>query len=110
MKDISTSEMSLDKIKTLVHALLIVILLGCMLNMPYGYYQLVRVVSFVGFSFLSYLSWKDQRPLFLLLFAVGAITFNPIEKLYLGKELWIVVDIIFSLILAYSLLTKRTKN
>ena len=64
----------------------------CLLDMSYGYYQLIRVVMFAGFGFLLYL-WRNEaiNQLYLLIYVIGIVLFNPKMKLHLGKEIWQIV-------------------
>ena len=94
-------------IKSIISVVLIILLLVCLFDMPYGYYQLVRVIAFVGFGFLSFEEKTNhQNKIFLIIFLIAALTFNPIFKLYLGKTLWQVTDIFLSLILISYIIRK----
>lgn len=80
--------------------LIIVLLICCLINMPYGYYQLVRVIAFVGFGYLTYEEWSNtSNKIFFILFIVAALVFNPFLKLYLGKTLWQFTDVFYAIIL-----------
>jgi hypothetical protein len=64
-----------------------------LLDMPYGYYQLLRVLVFCA---TAYLALECQRRGYVAwAWALGgmAIVYNPFFKLALGRELWTLVNI-----------------
>ncbi len=71
-----------------------VLLFICLLNMPYGYYQLVRFISMVAFGYFGFKAFEqDQQNLGVLFFGL-ALLFQPIFKISLGREIWNIVDVI----------------
>ena len=40
---------------------LAVLLLLCILHMPYGYYQLVRFIGMIGFAYLAYEANQSKK-------------------------------------------------
>ena len=89
---------------------LIILLFLCLLNMPYGYYQLVRFVAFIVFSILSYKAHKKNRNVEMIIYGGLALLFQPFFKIYLGREMWNMVDVIVGVGLIISLFTIRTKS
>ncbi|WP_113651299.1 DUF6804 family protein [Pedobacter namyangjuensis] len=83
-----------------------ILLLLCLLQMPYGYYQLVRFVAMVGFGVLAFQAHKKEHQLEMVICALLALLFQPFAKVALGKELWNVVDVIVALALLISMFTK----
>lgn len=81
---------------------------ACLLDMPYGYYQLVRFVSFVGFSYLAFQSNQQGKQVELFVFGALALLFQPFMKVSLGRELWNVVDVIVGIGLLVSAFRKQT--
>ncbi|RZK25477.1 MAG: hypothetical protein EOO43_05430 [Flavobacterium sp.] len=74
--------------------------------MPYGYYQLVRFITLIGFSFLAYqLREKDAQKEFII-YIVLAILFQPFFKIALGRVLWNIVDVIVAIGLIVSIFVK----
>lgn len=76
---------------------LAVLLLLCLAPMPYGYYQLVRVVAMIAFAIMAYQYYeKENVP---LAFTFGGLTllFQPFIKVALGRTLWNVVDVIVAI-------------
>jgi hypothetical protein len=73
---------------------LAVLLFICLLDMPYGYYQFVRVAAtcvFVLFAIQSYILKSNAM---ILIYVILAILFQPFEKIALGREVWNVMDVI----------------
>lgn len=66
---------------------------------PYWFFQFLRVTSFLGFSFLAFRLKENYLNPFFLLFILFAIIFQPIEKIALGKSLWLLVDTFAILVL-----------
>ena len=77
-----------------IKILLAVLMFGCLLNMPYGYYELVRFISMVGFGILAYHSNQENRKIEVIIYASLALLFQPFFKIALGRELWNIVDVI----------------
>jgi hypothetical protein len=78
--------------------ILIPLLLACLLPMPYGYYQLVRVVATAAFVFLAY---QERENGLLWVFVGLALLFQPFEKIALGRTVWNGVDIAVSVFLGW---------
>ena len=87
--------------------ILIPLLLFCLLPMPYGYYQFVRVVSTLIFSYIAYQNRSRQ---IMWLFIGLAILFQPIEKLALGRTLWNFIDVAVAIFLVWYNFTKKETN
>lgn len=64
------------------------------MDMPYGYYQLVRFLALVGFAILAYKSFEKQENTMTIIYVSLAILFQPLIKTSLGRELWNIVDVI----------------
>lgn len=82
---------------------LVILLIGCLADMPYGYYQLVRFLGMIGFSYIAFQEKERGHEGLFLLWIGSAILINPIFKISLGRELWNVVDVIWAIILLFSL-------
>ncbi len=86
-------------IKIILAALLII----CLTDMPYGYFQLVRFISLFGFSILSYQAQLRKNNLEMILYAVLALLFQPFFKVELGREIWNIVDVLVAFLLLFTL-------
>jgi hypothetical protein len=77
----------------------ILLILG-VIDFPYGYYQLLRFIGLVAFGIAAYISFSTGQKIIPFVLMFLAIIFNPFIKFYLGRELWMVVDVIAGIILA----------
>lgn len=69
------------------------------LPMPYGYYNLVRIVATGMFIWSAVVLYQRGGQYLPWIFALVAITFNPIFKISFEKEVWIVIDIVAAVLL-----------
>lgn len=91
-----------------IKIVLSLLLLGCLLDMPYGYFQLVRFAAMIGFSYLalSVIEQKNKNEFFI--YVSLAILFQPFIKIALGRSIWNIVDVIVGVCLIISLFNKKT--
>ena len=62
--------------------------------MPYGYYSLLRIVCFTYFLIRS-IRLRDQMTSFPFIASIIlCLTYNPIVKTTLGRETWVVMNIL----------------
>lgn len=78
--------------------------------MPYGFYQLVRIVGLIGFGILAYKANKENKNTEMIIYGGLALLFQPFFKIALGREMWNIVDVIVGIGLIVSLFTNRTKS
>lgn len=78
----------------LLKLIIAVLLLLCLVDMPYGFYQLVRFAAAGAFAYLSYDYFKSKRDGLGFVFAALALLFQPFFKIALGRMIWNVVDIV----------------
>lgn len=78
-----------------------VLLIFGLFDLPYGFYDLLRDSVFWGSLYIIY-KIKDIREeyiiVFLILFGLSIILFNPVMKFEFSKGIWNVVDVIYALI------------
>lgn len=67
--------------------------------MPYGYYQLVRLVAALGFALLAYHEYQNNRIPFTIGFSFLILLFQPFVKITLGRTMWNVVDVVVAILL-----------
>ena len=79
--------------------LLAILLLLCLAPMPYGYYQLVRVVAMIAFAIMAYQYHEKENVPLAFTFAGLALLFQPFVKVALGRTLWNIVDVIVAVLL-----------
>ena len=94
------------KLKFVLAALLFV----CLLDMPYGYYQLVRTIALFAFAFLGFRQLSDGNHGTAYLYFGLAFLFQPIFKIALGREIWNVVDLVVGIGLLVSAFKSAPKS
>ncbi|MCC6551181.1 MAG: hypothetical protein IT279_14040 [Ignavibacteriaceae bacterium] len=87
---------------TPIKLILALLLLLTVFDMPYGYYQFLRIAATAGFIFLAYSGFSARYRFTPLVWSLGALLFNPVFKVALGRELWMVFDLAFAVLLAAS--------
>lgn len=95
--------------ENIIKIVLSILFLLCLINMPYGFYQIVRFLGFVGFGILAYQSNQKEKQTEMVIYIVLAILFQPFFKIYLGRTLWNIVDVIVAFGLLLSFLIKKIK-
>ena len=96
--------------KNLIKVVLALLFFLCLLDMPYGYFQLVRLLALVGFSILAYLTYKEERYIEMILYIGLAILFQPLIKIALGRTLWNIVDVIVGIGLIVSIFVNKNRT
>lgn len=81
-------------ISNLIKVGLAILFFLCLLDMPYGFYQLVRFLALVGFGVLAYQANQEDNATATIIYAALALLFQPFLKIALGRDLWNVVDVI----------------
>ena len=99
--------MTFERIIKIVLAILFFL---CLLDMPYGFYQLVRFIALVGFSILAYQSFEYENKKITIIYIGLAILFQPLIKISLGREIWNIVDVVVGIGLILSIFIKRKEN
>jgi hypothetical protein len=81
----------------------------CLLDMPYGYYQLVRFAGLIGFAILAYQAHEQGKQTEMIIYGGLALLFQPFFKIALGRDIWNIVDVIVGIGLLLSILIKPSK-
>lgn len=89
-----------------IKLILAILLFICLIDMPYGYYQLVRISGLIGFSILAYKASEKQNKTEMILYIGLALLFQPFVKVALGRQIWNVVDVIIGIGLIMSIFRK----
>jgi hypothetical protein len=71
-----------------------VLLLLCLLDMPYGFYQLVRFIALVAFGLLAYDAHLKSNNFHFITSLALAVLFQPLLKISFGREFWNFIDIV----------------
>jgi hypothetical protein len=93
-----------------IKIILIILILGCLLKLPYGVYELVRFIALIGFGVLAYRSKLQNKNTEMLVYGALALLFQPFFKVALGREIWHIMDIIVGIGLIISLFVNRLKR
>jgi hypothetical protein len=89
---------------------LAVLLFICLFDMPYGYYQFVRVAATLVFVLFAIQSYNLKSNAMILIYVILAILFQPFEKIALGREVWNILDVIVGVGLLLTALYKKTES
>lgn len=97
----------MDKIIKIILAVLFFI---CLLDMPYGYFQIVRFAALVGFAILAYNANEQGHKRETIIYVCLAILFQPLIKIALGRQLWNIIDVIVGIGLIVSIFMRPSNN
>jgi hypothetical protein len=79
--------------------------------MPYGYYQMVRFVGFLGFILLAYGAYLQGKLAEAIVYVMLSLLFQPVLKIALGRTIWNIVDLVVSVGLLVSIfVSKKAKR
>ena len=93
--------------ETLIKIALSILLLICLFDLPYGYYQLIRYIAMVGFAILAYYEYERKNIPMVIVFVALAILFQPFAKISLGRFIWNIVDVVVAVGLIGSIFVKK---
>lgn len=85
------------------------LLLLCLLDMPYGFYILIRYVATVVFGYMAYSYYQENKKELAIVAGALAVLFQPFIKFALGRFVWNVVDVVAAIALVVLVLVE-TKN
>jgi hypothetical protein len=94
----------------IIKIVLAIFLLLCLLNMPYGFYQLVRFFALVGFAILAYFASEYENKTEMIIYVCLAILFQPLLKISLGRDIWNFVDVVVAVGLIITLFVKHNEK
>lgn len=98
------------QINNILEIALSILLLLCLLKMPYGYFQLVRFIGMIVFIILAYFEKDKTNKILMVVWICSALLINPFIKIALGRFIWNIVDVIWAILLIGTLLLERNKN
>lgn len=93
-----------------IKIVLAVLFFLCLLDMPYGFYQLVRFVGLIGFGILAYKAYQNENQIEAIVYGGLALLFQPIFKIALGREIWNIVDVVVGIGLLLTLMKNGKKS
>jgi hypothetical protein len=76
-------------------------------DLPYGYYQLLRIVV-TGFAiWVAFYSYGKARPAWAVVFGLIAILYNPLFKISMSRDVHAVENVITALLVLFETLRVR---
>ena len=93
-----------------IKIILAILFFLCLLDMPYGFYQVVRFLALVGFVILAYKSNEKEDKTAVIIFIGLALLFQPFFKIALGRMIWNIVDVIVGVVLIISIFLPKNIN
>jgi len=97
-------------VNILVKILLAILFFLCLLDMPYGYFQFVRLVGLIGFAILVFQANQQGRQTEMIIYCGLALLFQPFFKIALGRQIWNIVDVIVGIGLLISIFMKPKES
>jgi hypothetical protein len=95
---------------TVIKLILSILLVVCVFDMPYGFYQLVRFIALIGFGILAFNANQENKKTELIIYVSLALLFQPFMKISLGRDLWNIIDVIIAVALVSSLFVKNKQT
>lgn len=93
-----------------IKVILSILLVVCVFDMPYGFYQLVRFIALIGFGILAFNANQENKKTELIIYVSLALLFQPFMKISLGRDLWNIIDVIIAVALVSSLFVKNKQT
>ena len=87
----------------ILYGIIAVVLLLCLLDMPYGFYAFVRFIAASAFCYFAFDANRNGNKDRMILFIVLAVLFQPLLKIPLGRTIWNIVDVLVAAYLIYLL-------
>lgn len=81
--------------------ILAILLIVCVLPLPYGYYMLVRFISMIYFIYAATIFINNKRIAFCIIAISIALLLQPFFRIVLSKPIWNFIDVIIAIILIY---------
>lgn len=78
-----------------------VLLLLCLIDMPYGFFQLVRFLALVAFGLLAYDAHLKSNNFHFITNLALAVLFQPLLKISFGRDFWNIIDVVVALWLIF---------
>ncbi len=96
--------------RSTIKIILAILLLGCLIDFPYSYYQFVRFSAFIGFGYLAFNANEQGSKNEAFIYLALAILFQPFFKIALGRTLWNIIDVIVGVGLLFSISVGKKSN
>lgn len=103
MDNISISLSTLNK-------LIVIMLLLAVMPLPYSYYFFLRWTVTLSAGIFVYFSFRSKSWAILAIFSVIGVLFNPLEPIYLNKNIWVFVDLLSAALFAFGYAELQNKS
>lgn len=97
-----------NKAAKIVCILSAIVLVLAIPDWQYGYYEILRWLVFLSSIFVSYWYYSTEsgsKVVWILLFSVTAVLFNPIAPITLDKATWVVLDMVTAMLFVIALVS-----
>lgn len=78
---------------TIAKGIIAALILLCLIDADYGFYQAMRTLVSFGFAFLTYRYYQTGDKTNAVIYLCLLIVFQPLMKIGLERSIWMVVDI-----------------
>ena len=82
-----------------IQLFLAALLLLCLVKMPYGYYNIIRLIATSVFVYMTYVYTEEKKMGLMVTFSALALLFQPFVKIAIGRTMWNIVDVVVAILL-----------
>ena len=99
--------MQYNKVPIVISIIALLLALG---DLPYGYYQLLRLLVCGVSIYAAYMAYTFNRIGWAWTIGIIAFMFNPFIKFYFGRDFWQLIDVVAAIVLIISLFAIKQKK
>ena len=82
-----------------IQLFLAALLLLCLVKMPYGYYNIIRLIATSVFVYMTYVYTEKKKLGLMVTFGALVLLFQPFVKIAIGRTMWNIVDVAVAILL-----------
>jgi len=82
-----------------IQLFLAALLLLCLAKMPYGYYNIIRLIAMTVFVYMAYVYTEKKKLGLMVTFGALVLLFQPFVKIAIGRTMWNIVDVAVAILL-----------
>ena len=82
-----------------IQLFLAALLLLRLVKMPYGYYNIIRLIATSVFVYMTYVYTEEKKMGLMVTFSALALLFQPFVKIAIGRTMWNIVDVAVAILL-----------
>ena len=90
----------------IIKVVLAILFFLCLIDLPYVFFQLVRLAALIGFAILAFKAKQQNSESGFIIYLGLALLFQPFLKIALGRQVWNIIDIIVGFSLLISIFLK----